>query len=166
MAASMDSKIIDIDHGWKELEKTFETLVERNSYVKAGVVGEKAEEEHDGITNAELALIQEFGTPTIPSRPWIGGAFERNKGKYQTMLAKGLEKVYSNKLTVERLLGLMGVELSSDIKRGVMSEDNLAPNAPSTIRKKGSSKPLIDSNRMVGSVTHEVVMAGGGEGEE
>ncbi|MDH7597550.1 MAG: hypothetical protein QHG98_07435 [Methanothrix sp.] len=34
------------------------------------------------------------------------------------------------------------------------------PNAPSTVRKKGSSKTLVDTGAMVGAVTHRVSVEG------
>ena len=35
------------------------------------------------------------------------------------------------------------------------------PNAPSTIRQKGSSKTLVDTSEMVGHVTHRQTIKGG-----
>lgn len=158
-------KIIDIDRGMRELKKTLATLKNQGSYVKVGVFGAEAAESRDGVTNADLAIIQELGAPSvgIPARPWIGGTFDKNRAKYTDMLARGLARLYENKLTVKQLLGLLGVAISSDIKQAVMQGSNFAPNAPSTVERKKSARPLLDTARMVGSVSHEVVLSGEGE---
>ena len=44
----------------------------------------------------------------------------------------------------------------SEIKKGIVSGKNFAPNHPYTIAKKGSSKPLIDKGDLLGSVTYDV----------
>jgi len=41
-------------------------------------------------------------------------------------------------------------------KNYIKAGNNLAPNAPSTIAQKGSSKPLIDTGSMLNSITYAV----------
>jgi hypothetical protein len=176
---SSKNKVIDIDRGLAELKKTLTSLKGRGSYVKVGVMGEHAAEAHpeDGqskaLTNVDIAVISEFGSPTQPVRPFIGGTFEANRSKYQDQMANGLAKLYENKLTITQLLGLLGVSMTKDIKSAVLSRDNnFAPNALSTMRRKmkqgeknrgkligplESPRPLVATARMIGSVTHEVV---------
>ena len=45
---------------------------------------------------------------------------------------------------------------ASEVKKGIVSGKNFAPNHPYTVAKKGSSKPLIDKGDLIGSVTYEV----------
>ena len=45
---------------------------------------------------------------------------------------------------------------ASEIKKGIVSGKNFAPNHPYTVAKKGSSKPLIDKGDLIGSVTYDV----------
>jgi hypothetical protein len=42
---------------------------------------------------------------------------------------------------------------SNAAKRYILQGDNLAPNAPSTIKAKGSSRPLVDTSQLVKSIT-------------
>ena len=53
----------------------------------------------------------------------------------------------------------IGIVAESDIKQKISSIYS-PPNAPSTIAKKGSSKPLIDSGFMLASVSHGVAKEG------
>lgn len=167
------SKVLDIDRGFAKLKRTMRSLAQSESFVKAGVLGAAAEEKAEGsnLSNADIATIQEFGSPEkgIPSRPFISGTFEKNRDKYVRQLAKGLTKVYENKLSIPALLGVLGTSMATDIKGAVLGDNNFAPNAPSTIQKKmrkgkpdaeGSPRPLIDTGRLVGGVTYEVVLSG------
>lgn len=176
----MAPKVLDIDRGLAKLRRTMKSLAQRESYVKAGVLGAVADQEHgegSDLTNVEVATIQEFGSPQkgIPSRPFVSRTFEQNRDKYVGKLAKGLARVYENKLSIPALLGVLGTAMSTDIKQAVMQGNEFVPNAPSTVAKKirksrrrggdfigplESPRPLVDTNRMVGSITHEVVLSG------
>ena len=86
--------------------------------------------------NAEKAMYNHFGTDTIPPRPFL----EFNKHD----AAKLVRKAYSNdKDTVGQIkAGLTGM-VQENIR-----ELRRPANAESTIKKKGSDNPLIDSGRM------------------
>lgn len=139
-------------------------------YVKVGVLGGAKDARQGGeIGNVELAMIHEFGSPKagIPERSFIRSTFEMGKAGYVADFRRLLVAVVEGKMTVPRALGLMGLKISSDIKKRVTSGTGIPPpNAPSTIAAKGSSRPLIDTGRLVNSVSHEVVMTdkGGGTG--
>lgn len=160
------SEVFRVDRGLDELKKTVRAIADRNAYVKAGVLEGSGEAPPGELTNGQLAAIQEFGTATIPARPFVSSSFEANRDKYKGMLAAGLEKVYANELPVSKLLGLLGTAMAADIKKRVTAGANFEPNAPSTIAKKGSARPLVDTGRLVNSVTYQVVGAGEGHGGE
>ena len=44
-----------------------------------------------------------------------------------------------------------------DVQRAHIRNGNWVPNAPATIRRKGSDRPLIDTGQLVNSVEYEVV---------
>ena len=48
------------------------------------------------------------------------------------------------------------------IVQKTIKEGSFVPNAPSTIRKKGSDKPLIDTGRLRQSVNYHIKPKGGG----
>ena len=160
----MTFKIREVDHGFKKLVASLKTLKQKDSYVKAGVLGSKATQPHPGqMDNVTLALIHEFGTRNghIPARPFIRGTFEEFKPSYIETLTVLLGGVYKGKMTIPRALGLLGLKMAADMKKTVTQGDILAPNADSTIKAKGSSRPLVDTGQLVRSVSHEVVIKGG-----
>lgn len=111
-----------------------------------------------GKTGGEIlarATFNHFGTSTIPERPFITNAVRDNKGKYVRFLkaeGKGILIDSTPPRLVLEKLGLMG---QGDIQEEITNLSS-PPNAPSTIRQKGSSNPLIDTGQMRGSVTYKV----------
>jgi hypothetical protein len=159
----------EIDHGWEQLKRAFKTLQQGGSYVKAGILGEAAQRTPTGkLSTVELAMIHEFGTADghIPARPFVRSAFEKNRPAYVDLMKALARKVYSNEMTVEQMLRVLGLRMEADIRKGVTEGAGVPPpNAPSTIAAKGSSRPLVDTGRMIGSVTSEVVLKPSGKDE-
>ena len=119
------------------------------------------------------ALIHEFGAPAanIPERSFIRSTFDAHREEYMALLRTLLQAVYVNKLTVERALGLLGARISSDIKKRVTTGAGIPPpNAPSTLARKlaltrrgskGIPRTLIDTGRLIASVSWAVVVPQG-----
>lgn len=121
---------------------------------------------------AKIAVYQEFGTKRpdwkgqhpgrgkkrgIPARPFMSTSWDENVQKAYTLLDKLYDKVLQEKTNVKQALALVGEWFSDKVKKKIREID-LPPNAPSTIAKKGSSKPLIDTGQMINSVTHVEVI--------
>lgn len=87
----------------------------------------------------------------IPARPWLIPGARSGNDEYlkiiETTIAKGG--------TAEEALGKVGVVAVAMVQK-YMTDLSSPPNAPSTIKKKGSSKPLIDSGAMRQSVTFKI----------
>lgn len=159
----MSFSIKDVDHGLEELMRDMRKLAAKEHSVKIGMVGPRAEETRDGgTTNLDVALFNEYGTRTIPARPWIGPSFDKNRAKYERQLAKGLEAVYEGRGDVETLLGRLGAEGAADMKNYVTQGAEVPPpNAPGTLEHKqakgdGDPRTLVDTGQMVGAVSWEV----------
>lgn len=154
-------RIIDKDRGWGALKSELATA-HGGVYGKAGVIGEKAAEQHPGengesLNNAELALIHEFGLG-VPERSFIRAAFDGNVEKYSDHLRQFVAAVYDRKLSIERMLGLLAQEVASDIRKLILEGDGVPPpNAHATIEQKGSSRPLVASGQMKNAITGAVV---------
>lgn len=115
------------------------------------------------LTNAVLAAIHEYGLGTAPARPWIGPPFRAKRPEYFRTLAAAYRTALraGKPQDVDKVLGLLGAQMAADIKNYVTSGAGVPPpNAPSTIRQKGSSRPLVDTSGMVNSVTYQVVSGG------
>lgn len=105
----------------------------------------------DGTPIAYVAAIQEMGYAAggIPARPTLGPAIDANLDKYRKAMEYGAKKVLAGEITATEALELV-VEAAAGDVRVAISELTDPPNAPSTIRQKGHSKPLIGGSVVVG----------------
>ena len=101
-----------------------------------------------GQTVAEVAKYNEYGRKGIPPRPFMTRAvqtFEENPNAIRDAIENGVVKDGSK---AGKLLALM---LANEIKEQI-SRGSFVPNSSSTIALKGSSRPLIDTGKMLGAV--------------
>ena len=97
----------------------------------------------------------------IPARPWLIPGVTSGTEKILTTIRDGLE----DGLTLDQVNERVGVVAAGEVKK-YMTELSSPPNAASTIRKKGSSNPLIDSGQMRSSVNYKVDSGDLSEGME
>ena len=102
---------------------------------------------------AAVAAWNEFGTNSIPERPFFRSALEEAKPKViQTLKAE----IDPKKMTVgPQIADRIGAEVAGEVQERI-TRWSTPPNAPSTIAQKGSSKILVDSGLLRASVTWEV----------
>lgn len=138
----------------------------KGSYVKVGVLGgsKNARAAGDPVSNVDLAIIHEFGSPAagIPERSFVRSTFESKRAEYLALLRRFAAQVYEGKsLTWRRAFGLVGAKAAADIKNRVTQGAGIPPpNAPATVASKGSDRPLVDTNQLVNSVTWAFVKGG------
>lgn len=87
----------------------------------------------------------------IPARPWLAPGVAAGNDQY----IKIIERELADGGTPESALMKVGVVAVGKVQK-YMTDLKTPPNAPSTIRKKGSSNPLIDSGQLRSSVTFKV----------
>lgn len=152
--ASVSVKVLkDIDP--KALDRLRQRLVGDNRVVNVGVPEGKREE--DGTPVAMIAAVHEFGSPSqgIPERPFLRVAVQRNRQKYVRLNRINLVKMLRGQAAVEQALGQLGEMAKGDVQTEIRSGD-FAPLKPATIKRKGSSRPLIDTGQMVQSIAWEL----------
>lgn len=161
----------DVDRGWAAILKNAHALA-RGTAVKVGVLASDpkgaASEPGGDLTVAAIAAIMEYGTHDghVPARPWLRPAFDRARERLIALAGKGLLGVLVGDTTVPIVLGQMGATLVSEARNGITAGAGIPPpNAPSTIRRKGSSRPLVDTGRLVGAITW-VVLTGAEASEQ
>lgn len=140
------------------------------------------------LTNVALGAIHEFGVPgRIPERSHIRATFDMHRERYYAELRRlvGWWFDRKGKMPLLQALRLMALRMSSDQKSRILTGEGIPPpNAPSTIArklKKGAWKnrtaeetaqlmaegrgprPLVDTGRMVGSLSWAVE---NGKGQE
>ena len=157
------------------------------AYVKVGFIeeGPGGQEHSNGMSHGEIAMVHEFGSPTmnIPERPFVGPSIVENESTYVRMLTRLIKAVISSvrplhgaalaawksggmrprtSMTLERALGLLGLQASTDIKKRVTQGEPISPpNAPSVAARKqrmgaGVVRTLVDTGRMIAAVSWAV----------
>ena len=152
--ASVSVKVLkDIDP--KALDRLRQRLVGDNRVVNVGVPEGKREE--DGTPVAMIAAVHEFGSPSqgIPERPFLRVAVQRNRQKYVRLNRINLVKMLRGQATVDQALGQLGEMAKGDVQTEIRSGD-FAPLKEATKKRKGSSRPLIDTGQMVQSIAWEL----------
>ncbi len=124
--------------------------------------GKKMHTDEDGkeVDVAEIAAFNELGTSTSPSRPFLRQSVDDNKDKISAMCERAAKDLANGGSAEQGLkkLGAFGVSLVQEkIRNG-----SFKPNAESTIKAKGSDKPLIDTGQMRQSVHYVIRQKGGG----
>jgi len=112
------------------------------------------------VNNAELMYIHTHGSPLhkIPPRPVIEPAL--NDKENQRMILPELElaakaALKGDKALVKRQLDLAGIVAENACKQWFVNPKNgWPPNKPATIKRKGSSRPLIDTGALRQNITH------------
>jgi len=147
----------DKDRGWAALVK----LRGQRGAAKAGIVGTKASEIREGeeLTNAELGLVHEFGSADgrTPMRSFLRESFDVNREKYVEHAKRLAIAIYEGKIFIRDALEVLGMEAASDMQ-ALIRTSIPPPDAPATVRRKGSSTTLIDSAQLIGSISSAVDM--------
>lgn len=144
--------------GLAKLQTLAKQLTER-PHVKVGVLQKGGKAARAGeFTNAELMAIHEFGAPRagIPARSVLRATADAQRAKWMAMLERAIRGAVAGKIDLLSALDLVGLRATADmaatIRRGLDP-----PLKPATVKRKGSSKPLIDTGRLLQSLGHEVV---------
>ena len=144
--------VVDKDLGWKAICRNANKLHGR--IIKAGVL-ESAGNEKNGASVADVATWNEYGTSHIPSRPFIAIATDEHKG-WQSEVKVRMLDVMSPEGSISESLDAIGKQMKTDIKNVIGDRGKLAPNAPSTVARKGHNYPLIDTGTLLDSIDYEV----------
>lgn len=122
--------------------------------VKVGFFGSEAHPKAK-LTIVELAGIHEFGTGHIPERSFLRASIVQNQAKYGKYLESKLKPLLSQQLTPTVFKQGLGLLASTDVQNYI-AQGRFAPLSPETIKRKRSSRPLIDTGRLRQSVTYQV----------
>ena len=108
----------------------------------------------DGADVAEIAAFNEFGTSSIPARPFMRQSWENHEAELTRVCQAAVNSI-TNGGTAEDACKTVGVAGVGIVQREIV-EGDFVPNSPRTIARKGSAHPLIDTGQMRQSV-HYVV---------
>lgn len=161
--ASVSVKVLkDIDP--KALDRLRQRLVGDNRVVNVGVPEgpnhvEKSGETYrlGGTSVAMIAAVHEFGSPSqgIPERPVYRVFVKKNRAKYVRLNRINLVKMLRGQMTAEQALGQLGEMAKGDVQTEIRS-GVFEPLKEATKKRKGSSKPLIDTGQYIQSIAWEL----------
>lgn len=105
---------------------------------------------------ARIAFDLEFGAPHLKNKKWpfMTKAFQNNRRRVQDLVTQLYDNASRGRLEAMRALSILGEFHQEQIKEQIRL--TRTPRLEqSTIDRKGSSKPLIDTGQMIQSVTHK-----------
>lgn len=137
----------------REIQRKVEELSQKQVVVGA-ISGEVRE---DGVTNADLLVINELGSVIkgIPERPVLRVTIANNHSVIKSVLSKKVAECLGDQLSVDEAYSHVGIVVKNAVL-DTFDSNNFTPNDPKTIKQKGSSKPLIDEGKLRASINYEV----------
>jgi hypothetical protein len=115
-----------------------------------------------GLFDPDLATrgaFQEFGSATIPQRPFLRSTMDSERGSIGAEMERISKLILDGKSSARREFEKLGQSLVPKVQRTI--EQWTSPgNAPSTIARKGRDDPLVDTKAMLQGVTFRVLPPG------
>ncbi len=147
----MAKDVIDSSETDKAINDLKKALVPQFKGALAGYLshdkGKKPYKEPNAPFIEKIAEWNEFGTENIPARPFMRRAQKQSNDR----LPKKFKQMIDDGYDLDTAMKQMGVLLQAEIKKQI-SRGTFTPNAPSTIARKGSSRPLVDTGNLLQSV--------------
>jgi hypothetical protein len=124
-------------------------------HVAVGILQD--EKRDDGFSMVDLAMVHEYGSKDghIPERSFIRSSCDAKRTEHLRLLQRLEKKVISGHLNKKQALIQFGEMVKSDMVQAINSGIDPALD-PKTIRRKKSSRPLIDTGHLKGSIAQEV----------
>lgn len=97
----------------------------------------------DGPLIAQVGYWNEYGTDTIPPRPFFRTAVENNRDKLGPMFVRAVQKH-----DTEAAMRTVCEHMVDELKTSVLTWTD-PPNAPSTIKAKGYNSPLRGPDKLL-----------------
>lgn len=145
--------------------------------VKVGLPTGKKHKERDKLTGkfkritkktgalllALIGAVHEFGAPEkgIPARPWLRPGILSGKPDYVRLNRVNLVRILRGQITRDDALKQLGNMAVGKVKEYIRRGEHFKPLKAATIKRKGSSAPLIDTGQMMNSVTFQLTSAKG-----
>lgn len=142
----------------------------KRSIVKAGILASSGAETYkdedmfkdtiDEITVFQVGMIHEFGVPekNIPRRSFIRVPIENNIKEITKLIENNHRLVLEKGMQTKVALDLIGIKAQNVIKESFRN-NNWKANSRATIKRKGSSRPLINTGQLIGSISYIVEKA-------
>ncbi len=118
------------------------------------------EQDDNGVDIADIAMFNEIGTDNAPARPFMRKSVDDNASSINSACKSLLQSITKGEKTAKDVYQTLG-NMQKGLIQDKITSGEFTPNAPSTIRRKKSDKPLIDTGRMRQSVSFVIKKKGG-----
>lgn len=129
--------------------------------VRAGILSAGSDPHPGGVTVAQVAEWNEFGTETadgkvhVPARSFIRDYWDFSQPEIMAAARRVAERVLKGQIDMKQGLNQMGLAMVGGMQKRISA--GIAPqNTESTVAKKGSRTPLVDTGQLRSSITYEV----------
>lgn len=132
----------------------------RDYRTRVGVLGDKVARDGEPLSNAEIGVIQIFGSITkkIPPRDFLLFPIEYSKNQILQQMGSVAVRAAMNRGDYKKVFALLGTIAEGFVQQAFESRGfgQWAPNAPATVDRKGSGQPLIHTSELRRAVTSDV----------
>jgi hypothetical protein len=154
-----------VEEAIKKEKETYESI--KDYTIEIGVItadSTRKQVANVSITNAELMFIHENGSAlrNLPARPVLQITIDET---IKNILPKTLDRIYEgcfkqnwDKQQVKVELEKMCIRMQNYARNVIYKSNLLTPNKPSTIKAKGSDRPLLDTGQLARSITCRLVL--------
>lgn len=103
-----------------------------------------------GVDIADIAAWNELGTVRSPSRPFMRNSIDNHTDEIRAFAAAQMRRLLAG-TDAREVLNAMGT-MQKGIMQYEITEGHFQANSASTIRRKKSDRPLVDTGRMQQSI--------------
>lgn len=144
------------------LEKYLNGLAERLNATEVRVGFINGESYPDGTSVAEVAYKNEYGVPenNQPPRPFFRNAINEHSEEWVDAISRGI----GNGLDARTVLEAVGAVVQGDVQESIatlveppLSQETIRRRRERKVMPNSSTKPLVDTRVMIGSVNYEVI---------
>ncbi|HBJ79735.1 MULTISPECIES: hypothetical protein [Fusobacterium] len=144
----------------KKVNTNLEKL--KSKKIIVGIIGNNPDAPKDGgLTIRQYAELNEYGTSTIPARPFFRTATQTRKSQrlIKERIDKEVKTVIKDQKSPEQALNAIGLFIKGRIQ--VSLKAGWTPNKPSTQKRKrkkngGIKPPLIDTGDLMKSIDYQI----------
>lgn len=148
--------------------KEIEYLATRQVEIGILAIDKSLTGENGKITILEYAIYNEYGTPSMPARPFMRNAFDSNRGIISNLIQAAPKKVIKGEKSGKEALMEIGETIRGLIIQSIATAETWAvPNDPKTLKIKtkngqaNNTKPLIDNRFLIKSIRYQIVNKNG-----
>lgn len=153
---------MDLDSGLNQILKDINSLprrqiligIQEDSQTKAQ--SKNGRKQKQGVSIAQYAAANEFGTEKIPQRSFMRSTFDEKLPDIMRVINSSFGRVVDRKIPPIKAYREIGQAVEGFVKMKI-HQIMSPPNSPVTIELKKSSKPLIDFGQMVAAVRYIIV---------